>query len=419
MGKVFDSTNSFSVFENKSRTPKNMSKNNYYLKNLQNKINDEWKYLPNIIDIEEEKEFGSETYKQIEVKIQNVYDEKLKKTLSDDWKKINFKDIHYPIKVGQRYRFSLNYDEDENLREKSIWITLNNNRTNPTYGGILRRCDSYFTIISNHKNIHYEPICLDTDFKYSSIYYDLSISIAQGEIYATLQYNKFTKFLKINDRFIVGPVDTVDRHNNTIFKIKALRRYQSLNTFDNNSIPLIFLALERDDVNPEDDLETRIVQGNGEYREEDMCQKNIDLIYDNEKVIITVKPEPEPENLVLRDKDNSIISYIKDDLMINVRTEDGSDIDERILLNEEKKYYCYVYKNGEKLDYPVNVEVDLLSTDKDIYYYDFIKDDNNSFTIINKKMYLKDELKIRCYYEDNDKNIFIEKEFFVSLGGLT
>ena len=419
MGKVFDSTNSFSIFENKSRTPKNMSKNNYYLKNLQNKINDEWKYLPNIIDIEEEKEFGSETYKQVEVKIQNVYDEKLKKTLSDDWKKINFRDIQYPIKVGQRYRFSLNYNEDESLKEKSIWITLNNNRTNPTYGGIIRRCDSYFTIISNHKNIHYEPICLDTDFKYSSIYYDLSISIAQGEIYATLQYNKFTKFLKVNDRFIVGPVDLEDKYNNTVFKIKAIRRYQNLSTFDNNSIPLIFLALERDDVNVEDNFETRIAKSNGEYREEDMCQKNLNLIYDSERVVITVKPEPESENLVLRDKDNSIISYIKDDLMINISTEDGSNIDERILLNEEKKYYCYVYNNGEKLDYPVNVEVDLLSTDKDIYYYDFIKDDNNSFIIINKKMYLKDELKIRCYYEDNNKNIFIEKEFFVSLGGLT
>lgn len=419
MGKVFDSTNSFSVFENKSRTPKNMSKNNYYFKNLQNKINDEWKYLPNIIDIEEEKEFGSETYKQVEVKIQNVYDEKLKKNLSDDWKKINFKDIQYPIRIGQRYRFSLNYNENESLREKSIWITLNNNRTDPTYGGIVRRCDSFLTIISNYKNIHYEPICLDTDFKYSSIYYDLSISIAQGEIYATLQYNKFTKFLKVNDRFIVGPVDTEDRYNNTIFKIKALRRYQNLNTFDNNSIPLIFLALERDDVNAEDDFETRIAKSNGEYREEDMCQKNIDLIYDNDKVVITVKPKPEPDDLILRDEDNSIISYVKDDLMLNISTEDGSSIDERILLNEEKKYYCYVYNNGEKLDYPVNVEVDLLSTDKDIYYYDFIKNDDNSFIIINKKMYLKDELKIRCYYEDSDKNIFIEKEFFVSLGGLT
>ena len=419
MGKVFDSTDKFTVFETKSRTYKNMSKDNYYLKNLQAKVDDEWKFRPNIIDIEEEKEFGSESYDSIEVKIQNVYDEKLKKTLSDDWKKINFKDIQYPIKIGQRYRFSLNYDINESLRDKSIWITVNVNRTNPTFGGIVRRCDSYLTIISNTGNIHYEPICLDTDFKYSSIYYDLSISIAQGEVYATMQYNKFTKFLKVNDRFIIGPIDTIDRHNNTIYKIKALRRYQNLSTFDNNSVPLIFLALEKDDVGPDDNLDTRIVKSNGMYREEDLVQNKIDLIYDSDRVIITVKPKEEPEDLILRDSENAILSYIKDELMLVINTEEGIPIDERILLNEKRKYLCYVYKNGQKLENSIKVETDLLSTDKDDYYYDFEQDSDNSFTILNKKMYLKDELKIRCYYEDVDNNVFVEKEFFVALGGLT
>lgn len=419
MGNVFDSTNQFSVFEHKSRTYKNMRKDNYYLKNLQSKINDEWKYRPNIIDIEEEKDFGSESYNSVEVKIENVYDEKLKKTLSDDWKKINFKDIQYPISLGQRFRFSLNYNDDEPIRNKSIWITLNINRTNPTFGGIIRRCDNFLTIISDKGNVHYEPVCLDTDFKYSSIYYDLSISIAQGEIYATMQYNRFTKFLKVNDRFVVGPVDTEDRYNNTIYKIKALRRYQNLNTFDNNSVPLIFLALERDDVGPEDDLTTRIVKSNGSYREADLIQNNIDLVYDSDKVIITVKPKPEPEDLILKDSDNLIFSYPQDELMIVVNTEDGIAIDERMLLDEKRKYFCYLYKNGEKLSDAINVETDLLSTDKDIYYYDFEQDSNNSFTVLNKKMYLKDELKIRCYYEDVDNNVFVEKEFFVALGGLT
>ena len=59
MGKVFDSTDKFSVFDTKSRVYKNMSEDNYYLKNIQNKINDEWKYRYNIVDIEDEKDFGS------------------------------------------------------------------------------------------------------------------------------------------------------------------------------------------------------------------------------------------------------------------------------------------------------------------------------------------------------------------------
>ena len=412
MGKVFDSTDKFSVFETKSRTYKNMSKDNYYLKNLQEKINDEWKYRPNIVDIEEEKEFGSESYNPIEVKIQNVYDEKLKKTLSDDWKKINFKDIHYPIELGQRYRFSLNFnDRDESIINKSIWITLNVNKTNPTFGGVLRRCDSFMTIVSNKNNIHYEPIALETDFKYSSIYYDMSISIAQGEVYATMQYNQFTKFLKVNDRFIIGPVDTIDRHNNTVYKIKALRRYQNSSTFDSNSVPLLFLALERDDVGPDDNLEKRIAKSNGSYREEDYIQEDIELT-DNNTIVIPSDPKDEIDNTIL---DN----YVKDEFKIDVITEGDTSIDERILLNENRKYYCYLYKNNEKLEYPIKVETDLLSTDKDIYYYDFIQDTDNSFSILNKKMYLKDELKIRCYYEDIENDILAEKEFLVSLGGLT
>ena len=447
MGKVFDSTDKFSVFDTKSRVYKNMSEDNYYLKNIQNKINDEWKYRYNIVDIEEEKDFGSESYNSIEVKIQNVYDEKLKKVLSDDWKKINFKDIQYPITLGQRYRFSLDFNEkNQSLKDKSVWITLNVNKTDPVSGGILRRCDSFITVVSDKGNIHYEPICLDTDFKYSSIYYDLSISIAQGEIYATMQYNKYTKFLKINDRFIIGPVDTMDKYNNTIYKIKAIRRYQGLNTFDLNSIPLIFLALERDDINPNDDLENRIAFSNGKYREEDYFQKDIDLIYDSERTIIRIDYEESEtekvednfihsdinenndeiqnnnenlEDMIVRDSEDNILSYKGEELKIEITAKDGTPIDERILLNETKIFYCYVYKDNIRIKCPVNVETDLLSTDKDIYYYDFVKEDDNSFSILNKKMYLKDELKVRCYYEDIENNIFVEKEFLVSLGGLT
>ena len=409
MGKVFDSTDKFSVFETKARVYKNMSVDNCYLKALQDKVNNEWKYRANIVDIEEEKEFGSNIYEPIEVKIQNVYDEKLKKTLSDDWKKINFKDISYYIPLGRRYRFSLNFNNsEESLMDKSIWITLNTNKTSPTAGGVLRRCDSFLTIISDKGNIHYEPVCLDTDFKYSSIYYDLAISIAQGEIYATMQYNKYTKFLKVNDRFIIGPTDTEDRHNNTIYKIKAIRRYQGVNTFDLNSIPLVFLALDRDDVGAEDDIENRIVKTNGTYREEDFIQKDIDLIEENTQEIPDQNNESSEELII--DKNN---------LKIEIFSEDGTNINDRILLGDTKKYYCYLFNGEQKSDYSINVETDLLSTENDIYYYDFLKIDGNSFSIFNKKMYLKDELKIRCYYEGISKDILIEKEFLVSLGGLS
>ena len=177
----------------------------------------------------------------------------------------------------------------------------------------------------------------------------------------------------------------------------------------------------------------------------DYLQNDIDLIYDSERTIIRIDYEDSDsqiiednniyyneeqndelleednhaDDMVVRDSTDSILSYKGEELKIEVKTEDGTPIDERILLNETKIFYCYVYKDDIQIKCPVNVETDLLSTEKDIYYYDFIKEHDNKFSILNKKMYLKDELKIRCYYEDLENNIFVEKEFLVSLGGLT
>ncbi len=107
--------------------------------------------------------------------------------------------------------------------------------------------------------------------------------------------------------------------------------------------------------------------------------------------------------------ENNLISSHNDNLIENSSSSSES-YDENI--NNDNSSYV-------EEDYPINVETDLLSTENDIYYYDFLKIDGNSFSISNKKMYLKDELKIRCYYEDISKDILIEKEFLVSLGGLS
>ena len=52
--KVVDITNSANSYDILSQTPKNYSKDNYFLKELQDKINAEWRYRPNRVDIEYE-----------------------------------------------------------------------------------------------------------------------------------------------------------------------------------------------------------------------------------------------------------------------------------------------------------------------------------------------------------------------------
>jgi hypothetical protein len=42
-----------------------------------------------------------------------------------------FKDIRYKVKIGQRYRFAINID-NQSEEEKNIWIGVNRDSMNPT-----------------------------------------------------------------------------------------------------------------------------------------------------------------------------------------------------------------------------------------------------------------------------------------------
>jgi hypothetical protein len=55
-----------------------------------------------------------------------------------------------------------------------------------------------------------------------------------------------------------------------------------------------------------------------------------------------------------------------------------------------------------------------------MYYYDFIKVDGNTFSIHNKKMYLKDYLRIICSVNNERYQAQpIVKEFLIKLGGVS
>ena len=190
MGKVIDTTKIIdSAMYLNARVPKNMVKKNHYLDSLQKKIDREWTYRYNVADIEEEDISGSDDFKTIEAVIQTAYDTRQKTVMSDDWKRIVFKDIKHPVDEGKKYRFHVEFDNPDIPQDKkSIWLTVNTNKTAPTRGILVRRCNSFFTIPSMDKTqIHYEPVALDADFKYINFYSDLTVTVPQAEIYALMQ----------------------------------------------------------------------------------------------------------------------------------------------------------------------------------------------------------------------------------------
>ena len=385
MGKVIDTTNlvDSSTCLNTNLEP-NFISDNYYLSSIQDKIDYEWDFRANRIDIKEENVAGSEIYTDVQVAIDTVFNDKTKTTMSDDWRRIIFKDITHNIDVGKRFIFAENFHNKDN--GESVWITTNLTKLSATSAGVIRRCDNNIAMKLKNGEIHYEPCILETEFKAINLYYDESIVVPQAQIYIILQYNEYTKKIKINDRYILGATDLEDRANNDVFKVKASVKFKTKTTFDVTNNKLVYLGLDRDSVDERDDLVNRVA-----YQATD----NIN------------PPVPEPS---------------EDNYEIKLYNQDNKQIyEDKILLDEENEYYINVYKNGELLtDCNYIYETDLIGTDKDTFYYDFIiGDEQNIFSIRNKRTYMKDKLLISCKISNSTLKEDIEVKYYFTLGGLS
>lgn len=386
MGKIINTTNlidTSTVLH--TNLNKNMVADNYYLMSIQDKIDYEWEYRANRVDIQEETGYGTEKYTDVEVVIDNVFDETNKSNLSDDWKKLVFRNIKHNLYLGKRFKFNLDFSDIE--EDKSVWILTNMNKTSPTASCVVRRCDNNIGMVLKDGTYHYEPCILETDFKAINMLYDEHVVIAQSQITMVLQYNEYTKKMKINDRFILGATDLEDRANNDVYKIKAIVKFKSKTTFNVENNSLVYVGLDRTEVDPRDDLVNRIaVQAT-----------------DN------IKPSEELDKV--------------DDIKVILHNFEGEEIfNDRILLNETNIYNLSVYKNNELLENcKINYDFDLLGTENDEYYYNFIQNEQNptEFSIKNIRTYVKDKLKLICTIESDDLSENIERIYYFELGGLS
>ena len=392
MGKVINSTNIDSSALLKAKLPNNLQTDNYYLESLQHKINYEWEYRFNRFDIEEENSFGSEQYHPLEVIIDTVYDEKLKTELSNDWRKLIFRDIRHPLTLGQRFRFGINaWGKDISNENKSIWILANYNSFSPTAGCVVRRCDATLNMISEDgKDFHYEPCCFEDDFKAVNTWFDVSINTPQAQVCAIAQYNDYTKKIKINHRFIMGETDLDDSENNLVYRVKAVNKCRSKTTFNNKNVSFVVLALDLDSISPQDDLVNRIAFNAPVFH-----------VIKNEELIEGPIEKPTVDTYELK-----------------IQQTNGKEFPEKIFLNDEIECQVICYKNNEQYNIPIEITLDLLKTTNDNYYYDFVDKGNGVFSIRNKKMYIKDKLEITCIAKDETTDE-IKAQFYLQLGGVS
>ena len=266
----------------KARLPKNMVGENYYIENLQDKRNKDWAYRYNVVGIEEEiqrqLEYTCElpSYTPIDVVIRSVKSER-GEDLGTDWAELSFRDLKYPIGVGRRYRFSLDFPdmtkmtEDEKYYDTSVWLAINEGPIKPRHSCVVRRCNGNIAMVGSpdrtYQNIteaRYEPCIQVTELRYMNKYYNQTLVVPQAEWYVYLQMNYFTNFIKVNDRLILGLSDVEDKENNSVYQVKAVVKANSQKTFARNNqtdikdIPMIILALDKDVVAEGDDLVNRI-----------------------------------------------------------------------------------------------------------------------------------------------------------------
>lgn len=273
----------------KAKLDKNMVGSNYYIENLQDKRDADWEFRYNVVGIEEElvkqinytQEIPS--YTPIDVVIRNVKSIK-GEDLGTDWANISFRDLKHPCGEGYRYRFSLDFpdmsrmDEEEKHFGTSIWLGVNKTPVKAGNTLTVRRCDTALTFVgsptmdyNNITEIHYEPVVLENEMKYMQVYYNDTMPVPQAEWYAIMQLNYFTNQIKINDRFLFGIMDVDRRDNNSVYKVKAVIKSNQEHTFMRDhedemfSTNLVTLALDKDSVSEQDDLENRVAYNTSIY----------------------------------------------------------------------------------------------------------------------------------------------------------
>jgi len=265
--KVINTTHAANRYDILSQTPENYNRDNYFLRELQEKVNADWPYRPNRVDIEFENAWGKQTYSPIEVVIQSVRSEKGTE-ISDDYKKIVFRDIlERRFVIGSRFRFGDFFGqrgvEDVNVTDRNIWMGINMNTTNMTSAMVVERCNGVLGSIYTDPETglstrHYEPVIFPQTLNASSLLYRNSITQEDADVVAIVQTNEFTRQYFVNQRFILG----YGAERKQVYRIKSIHDfYSSITSIDSSvekSQGLTRIYLEITETDPRDDYEHKI-----------------------------------------------------------------------------------------------------------------------------------------------------------------
>jgi len=390
--KIIDVTNSASLYDILSQTPKNFNKNNYFLKELQDKVDADWRFRPNRVDIEYEvREDESSNEKQqkewepLEVVIQTNKSQK-GEAIADDNKNIVFKNIlENRFRIGSKFRFAPSFDLNAPDKKKDIWLGINMDKTTPTANIIIQRCNgvlgSEYVDEQGVSQYHYEPVVQAKDITTTTFSYsEVSVS-PQAHLVITAQYNKYTRQYFINQRFIIG-ARTEDPKNKghfiggQVYRVSAIDKVYNLSTWDTEDVGLIKLYVELTEASTYDKWDDRIAYQNDQtiHLDTETDIKGYSMVFKTPSII--------PSDL---GAEELIFTPV-------IISEDGA--------HEYTEYSNLITTTFELENWPSRRP---LSDQNE--YINFIENrtvDSYSFSLSRKKLYLNGDLIVRCMIKAED-----------------
>ena len=290
MGKVINTTYIPNTYNMLSQTPKNIVEKNYYLQTLQDKVEADWEYRYNVVDIEQEMTTGEGDYVPLEAVIQSIKNDK-GTVVSDDIVGLTFKDILYDFRLGTKFRFPRDFNLDAPEKDKNVWLAMNKYAASPTARAVVNRCNGTIGSVYIDENgvtsYHYEEVVCANSLKSTAFDYNNVIISPSAQLTMIVQHNKYTRQYYINQRFIVG--------YDQVYKVTAIDKYGSLKTYDPEDVDLVVLYANLDEKSNKDNFVTRIAYNDGTYQSP--VDDGGDTPIPSEYKIVVTKPLPLPTSI--------------------------------------------------------------------------------------------------------------------------
>ena len=377
--------------------------------------------------VEIQKEFGSNEYYPYKMRVERVFNAKTQDTRSDDWKEFLSPEPEFDLPYGLYLRWKNNY-----------WIVYNKeNLDYPTRGVICRRCITTFNWLDEWGNLRVYPVVIGKP-KEASDYVNVQFTNPGGFNVFYMQLDQYSKFIRPNDRFMIGNTGCWSSYKVTGGGMGNYLREETMNSTETGLLSLICYIYEGND--DTDNLEIGVanyyekiftitldqyyvqqysgfsVQINPTVKRGEQIRNDVELEWKSSDESVATVDENGLITLVSQGEADVTCTMIKNETVeatvhvVNLgEQEEGSQpepsYEARIYPNitdikqGTSQTFTIEYYINDSTTSPQNLTIEIDRNNVPKRNFDFTTSDN-TFTITNKLKYFESPLKVNVRVDD-------------------